>query len=168
MSVEDVSRVDELLQVLSELSSKYVEIGILSDSADSKILMIAGVHEFGMDIKVTDRMRGYFLHEFGIPLKPSTNVIKIPERSFIRSSFDKYQGEIAKLGDYLDQVLHLELSVSAFYTLVGERCVAMIKEYITSMTSPPLSNLTIENKGSSGLLRDTGQLVSSITYKVRG
>lgn len=166
MAIEDTSRVDELLQVLSELSSKYVEIGILSDSASSQVMMIATVHEFGVQIKVTDKMRGYFLYNFGIPLK--TDVINIPERSFIRSSFDKYQGEIAKLGDYLDQVLHLELSVSAFYTLVGERCVAMIKEYITSMTSPPLSNLTIENKGSSGLLRDTGQLVSSITYKVRG
>lgn len=168
MAIEDTSRVDELLQVLDELSRMYVEIGILSDNADSKILMIAGVHEFGMDIEVTDKMRGYFLHTFGIPLKPDTHVIHIPERSFIRNSFDKYEGQIRQLGDYLDKVLQLEITPHAFFTLVGERCVATIKNYITEMTSPPLSEMTIERKGSSGLLRDTGQLVSSITYKVRG
>ena len=41
------------------------------------------VHEFGAVIKVTPKMRG-FLHFIGIHLKPSTKVIHIPPRPFMR------------------------------------------------------------------------------------
>lgn len=85
MAVQDTSRIDELLKRLSELDSMSVKVGILSSSS-GEILMIANVHEFGCDIPVTNKMRVFFEHNFGF--WTTKKVIKIPERSFIRSSFD--------------------------------------------------------------------------------
>lgn len=46
--------------------------------ADQKMLW--AVHEYGAVVKVTEKMRWFWLFEFGIPLKKTTAVIKIPKR----------------------------------------------------------------------------------------
>lgn len=169
MTVLDESKVEEVLKRLEELNSMYVEVGILSSSS-GKILMIANVHEFGCSIQVTDKMRGYFLHAFGIPLRKSTTTIKIPERSFIRSSYDAKKQEIYKSEDLLHLVLEGSLSARSFYEALGETCVATIKNYlINEIKSPPNAPLTIANKkGKSNPLVDSGQLVGSIAYEIKG
>lgn len=48
---------------------------------------IAAIHEYGCTIQVTPKMRGY-LHSQGLHLKASTNFIRIPERSFLRSTIN--------------------------------------------------------------------------------
>lgn len=158
----------DFIKRLEELESMYVAVGILS-KADGEILMIANVHEFGTDIKVTDKMRGFFLYEFGIPLKPTTKVIRVPERSFIRSAYDNKSDELyfdgAKL---LDGVVEGTLSAKEFYTALGQVTVDVIKNYLISeVNSPPNTPLTIANKGSSNPLVDTGRLVDSIAYEIR-
>ena len=67
MAVSDTSKVDEILQRIEALRSISVKVGILS-SANGEILMIANVHEFGKEIEVTDKMRGFFLYKFGVGL----------------------------------------------------------------------------------------------------
>ncbi len=168
MAVKDINRVPDFIKRLEELESMYVAVGILSKT-DGEILMIANVHEFGTDIKVTDKMRVFFLYEFGIPLKPTTKVIRIPERSFIRSAYDNKSDEVyvdgAKL---LDGVVEGTLSAKEFYTALGQVTVDVIKNYLISeVNSPPNTALTIANKGSSNPLVDTGRLVESIAYEIR-
>ena len=84
MTVEDKNGVPALLDRLRELESYQVAVGILSKSGGD-MLMIANVHEFGCSIPVTDKMRGFLAYEYGVHLKRDTNVIKIPERSFVLS-----------------------------------------------------------------------------------
>ena len=92
MTVEDRSNIDKILKTLEKLSSTAVKIGILSKSG-GEILLIANVNEYGCSIPVTNKMRGFFRYEFGINISKDTKVIKIPERSFVRSSFDENQNK---------------------------------------------------------------------------
>jgi hypothetical protein len=65
----DKNNIPKLLQVLDDLESNKIEIGIFG-SDDSTILMIATVNEFGCKIDVTPKMRAY-LHSQGLHLKDS-------------------------------------------------------------------------------------------------
>lgn len=93
---------------------------------------------------------------------------KIPERSFMRSTYDEKQQEwnkaIEKIVDSVVEggVGNIEQKIS----LVGEQVVNDIKEKISSNVPPPLSEATIRRKGSSKTLIDTGIMKTSITYKV--
>lgn len=164
--VEDSSRVDEIIRNLNELNSMSVEVGVLS-SAGGELLMIANVHEFGCEIPVTDKMRGFFRYEFGVNLKASTTVIKIPERSFIRSSFDSNKEKIYTDGEALAyEVIEGKLSARNFYEILGQTCVNTIQNFIRDLRGPANSGLTVARKGSSNPLVDTGRLLNSISYKV--
>ncbi|ERT62240.1 hypothetical protein [Peptoniphilus sp. BV3C26] len=166
MTVEDNSNVDKILRVLEELSSTAVRIGILS-SAEGEILMIANVHEYGCDIPVTDKMRGYFRGAFGINIKKDTTKIRIPERSFIRSSYDENKGKFRTFDDYLNAVLDMKISVQDFYQIIGNACVNTIKEYIRRGDFEPDSSLTLERKKpKTKPLIDTGRLINAIDYEV--
>jgi len=165
MKVHDETKVPEFLEMLDELFNTHLEIGVFGED-DSEMVMIASVHEFGVKIKVTDKMRAY-LHSIGIHLKPSTKTIKIPERSFIRAGYDKEKENIIRESEkLLEKVMKLELPVKVFFETLGELIVGMIQKYLTDLSSPPLHPATIASKGSSNPLIDTGRLRESITYKV--
>lgn len=169
MTVDDKSKVPEILSNLKELESYQVAVGILS-KAGGEMLMIANVHEFGCSIPVTDKMRGFLAYNYNVHLKRDTKVIKIPERSFIRSSYDNKSSEVHDKGeDLLAEVVKGNMSARAFYELLGQTCADTIREYmVNEVNSPANSSLTIANKGSSNPLVDSGQLAAAITYEIRG
>lgn len=165
MKVHDETRVPEFLKMLEELLTTRLEIGIFGEDG-SDMLMIANVNEFGCNIKVTDKMRGYLAYK-GLHLKASTKEIRIPERSFIRSGYDFKKDKMIKKGEYLlEKVLKLELPVGAFFNGLGQYIVGQIQEYLTSIKFPKNHPFTKEQKKSSNPLIDTGHLRESITYKV--
>ena len=164
MKIHDETKVPEFLKMLDELSTTHLEIGIFSDSGGD-ILMIANVNEFGLNIKVTDKMRNY-LHYIGIHLKKETKEIKIPERSFVRGSYDENKNKIIDNADkLLEKVINLELPVSVFFDTLGEYVVGLVQDYMTDLRSPPNHPATIANKGSSNPLISTGRLRQSITFR---
>ena len=61
------------------IDSENVFIGVKK----GKEVNIAAVHEYGCTIRVTPKMRAY-LHYQGVHLKPSTQMIYIPARPFLR------------------------------------------------------------------------------------
>ena len=163
----DNSGLDEVIKNLEELEKYYVVIGITAKN-DSKLIMIANVHEYGCNIPVTNKMRGFFAYNFGVNLKKDTKVIKIPERSFIRSGFDKYHQEFANYGDLLNQVINGNIPAKDFYDIIGQKGADRIRDFlIKEVRSPANSGLTIRNKGSSNPLVDTGRLANAIDYEVR-
>ncbi len=168
MTVEDSSKVDEILGIIDELTNTYVKVGVLSKEG-GEMLMIANVHEFGVNIKVTEKMRAFFAYNFGAWI--AKDMIKIPERSFIRSSFDKHEKELNDLGmKMLPKVIEKEISVNAFYSLLGQKSVNYIRGFITAVIPPGLSPLTLSIKGANKgtPLIDTGHLISSISYEIVG
>lgn len=57
---------------------------------------IGRVHEFGVTIEVTDRMRGY-LHAQGLHLAPDTLAVVIPPRPFLRPGIERARAELRRL-----------------------------------------------------------------------
>ena len=136
----------------------YVKVGITS-KADGEVLMIANVHEFGVNIDVTDKMRAFFRYKFGVNLKKDT--INIPERSFIRTGFDANEDKIGdSMEDLIGLVLDGNLSAKAFYNMLGQTTAQAIALHLRDeVNSPPNSGLTIQNKGSSNVLVDSLSLI---------
>lgn len=166
LRIKDVNRVDEFLSIIDHLKKTKIEIGIFGED-DANILMIARVHEFGVDINVTQKMRGFFLAQ-GTPLSKGKNKISIPERSFIRSGYDKNLNKIVKVVEnLLPKVFSFDLTVDQFYEQLGAYTVGFIQEYMTDLRDPPNAPLTLEKKKpKTNPLIDTGKLRESITYKV--
>ena len=101
------------------------------------------------------------VHEFGVPGKT-------PQRSFVRGWFDKSQKPIADLMRRAAQgVKSGKNSVDKALSLVGMRFVGDIQKRIASNIPPALKQSTIDRKGSSVALIDSGQLRSSIGFQVR-
>lgn len=91
----------------------------------------------------------------------------IPERSFIRSTSDEKNQEWGKSIDKIvDRLLTEELDVNQYLGLLGKKMVGDIKDKISSNILPPNSPATIKRKGSSKTLIDTGEMRSSIHYKI--
>ena len=151
----------KLIASLQSLSGKRVEIGALQ--GDNKWL--AAIHEYGCNIPVTPKMRA-FLHSQGLHLRAETTVIKIPERSFLRAGYDENADRIMKQTERaLSLVLAGKMTVDQMLDLCGQQFATAIKTYMRNLRTPANHPYTVEQKGSSNPLIDTGGLLESITWR---
>ncbi|MET4562182.1 hypothetical protein ABIA69_003368 [Lysinibacillus parviboronicapiens] len=142
------NRIPQITQSLQELGGLGVEVGIFG-SDDSFYAMIAGVHEFG------------------ITIRKETGSIVIPERSFLRSTFDENNNKwVNFMKKQIPKLLEGQISAHALCELLGTRMVADIQKKITTLNTPPNAASTISAKGSSNPLIDTGGLRMRVTYRV--
>ena len=147
--------------VAKTISGRKVQVGALT----GKNAYLAAIHEYGCTIRVTPKMRAWFARQ-GYPLKKSTTVIKIPERSFLRTGHDQNADRVIKQTEMaLGQVLAGEMTADDMLDLYGQQMATAIKTYMRDLQSPPNSEMTGERKGSSNPLIDTGCLLGSITWK---
>lgn len=164
MAVKWTTKFDDLPKVSATsktISGRKVQVGALN----GKNAWLAGIHEYGCTIKVTDKMRK-FLHANGLHLSPNTKEIKIPERSFLRTGHDENADRVIKQTERaLLQVLTGKMSVDDMLDLYGQQMATAIKTYMRNLQSPPNHPYTVEQKGSSNPLIDTGGLLESITFK---
>lgn len=85
----------------------------------------------------------------------------------MRSTFDSENDRIMKQTERaIGQVVTGKMSVDDMLDLCGQQFATAIKDRIVEISTPPNHPYTIEQKGSSNPLVDTGGLVSSITWKV--
>ena len=107
-----------------------------------------------------------FLHSQGLHLKDSTTVIKIPERSFLRSGHDDNFDRVLKQTERaIGQVVAGKMSEDDVLDLYGEQMATAIKTYMQRLKKPANHPYTVDQKGSSNPLVDTGQLIESITWR---
>jgi phage gpG-like protein len=100
-------------------------------------------------------------HEFGVPGH-------IPERSFLRSTVEENKEKAAAfLAKNILETLLTDGDKTTPFALLGEKMAGEVKRKIQTGIDPALNPKTIERKGSSKPLIDTGQLLQSITYEVR-
>lgn len=101
------------------------------------------------------------IHEFGTD--------KIPERSFMRSTFDAkrdtYEALVEKMAP---QVIDGKMKLKRLLSLVGMKMTADIKHAVKSGAGipPPLQPETVKRKGSSRALVDTAQMINALTWDV--
>ncbi len=162
---EEFNYIPKIRKALEFLGSHHLEIGIFGED-DSKILMIARVQEYGVEIKVTEAMRNY-LHAAGLHLRGETDKITIPERSFMRAGFDVKRKDFQKKGEEIVyKVIGLKLTSQAGLDILGNYIVGQLQDYLTKIRNPANHPFTINQKGSSNPLINEGRLRQAITYKI--
>lgn len=167
--IEDSTNLDEIIDGLNLIESKTVYAGIFGEEG-SEIMIRAAVQEFGADIKVTPAMRGWFAAH-GVFLKKSTEKIRVPERAWLRTTFDQskvIENCEKELERALEDFFYNGLEAIQVLHRLGLRMVSEIRNRILD-DSPPfqkLSSFTVEQKGSDKPLLASGQLVKSIAYKI--
>lgn len=148
---------------LRSLNGRKVKCGAIGGGEHA---WLAGIHEYGCRIPVTPKMRAY-LHSKGLHLKESTTEIVIPERSFLRAGFDEHHQKVAnKVDRTLPDVLAGTMSEEQFLETIGILLSSKIKDYARDLRKPANHPFTVEQKGSSNPLVDTGSMIESITYEV--
>lgn len=151
----------KMQRALAELDGKRVQVGVFGEQAWK-----AGIHEYGCKIEVTDAMRAY-LHSQGLHLKDSTKYVTIPERAFLRNGYDEGKKEVLENAEaILGEVLSGNLPSELLLNQVGEWMASHIRDYATALDSPANHPFTIDRKGSSNPLVDTGDMIGAISYEV--
>lgn len=146
---------------LEAISGSAVEVGVLQGES----AWLASIHEYGCDIPVTEKMRAY-LHGQGLHLKDTTTHIHIPERAFLRTGYDKSRDDVMKKAKLLlAEVASGRMSESAFFKAVGTELASAIKDYATELSAPANHPFTVDRKGSSNPLVDTGDMIGGITWR---
>lgn len=151
---------DELRDLAKNIAQRnnYVRVGVLGNGpsvAQSKAPIPRRRDEEITNVELA------VIHEYGAP------AANIPERSFIRSTAVVNRATyLAMFRGGLPKVLAHKLQINTLLGLVGAKMAADMKNTITHGDLAPLAPSTIERKGSSRPLVDTGQLLNSITWAV--
>jgi hypothetical protein len=114
--IDDSNLIDSITHELNGSSGVWIGVrrGVRRKDNGEDIANIADVHEFGRTIRVTDKMRKGFAARWksidgeGWGIRKETQYIVIPERSFLRATFDSDEfREMAteKMAGALKQVL---------------------------------------------------------------
>lgn len=153
MSVEftvDDEAFKKLISKLEQASIKRVKIGVFSGTGERE----GGIT--GVELAA--------IHEFGSP------AAGIPQRSFIRSTFENNKPDVARITGQLASKIIKGANVAQAYAVLGTWATAQVKNTIVSggghASWKPLAAETIARKGSSSPLIDTGRLLSSITWEI--
>lgn len=165
VTIKDTDNTKTLLKALKAIDKQQIKVGLFG-SDDSELVMIGSVHEYGADIPVTPKMRAWFAYN-GYPLKASTTTIAIPERSWLRTGYDENIDNIAKkVEQMLPSVLENSVDPLAFMDAIGLEFAGMIQKKMRAIRSPANSSMTVERKGSSNPLIDSGRLVGAIRHEL--
>lgn len=153
----------KMAATLAELDGKKVSVGVLGGGENA---WLASIHEYGCTIEVTPKMRNY-LAATGLHLKKTTTHITIPERAFLRTGYDQSKDEIIKKAEaILKDVVGGKMSADQFLEMVGLIMKSRIQDYARDLDSPPNHPYTVERKGSSNPLVNSGDMIGAISYKV--
>ena len=128
---------------IKQMKNSYTKVGVQAGSKEQD--------------GVTDLVTVAAANEFG------TNTI--PERSFIRSTFEENKTELAAVSAAeVKAIVEGRKTVDTSLSLIGLLHTGQIQAKIHSNIPPPNAEATIERKGSSVTLIDSGQLVQSIRH----
>lgn len=145
VSVPDVNKIKSQVQKELEklMTNKFVTVGIHED---------AGQHDGGISNARLGAVLHYGTIDGDIPSRPWLDVgVASGNKEYVSIITNGIQDELPP-----EQILN-QLGVIA---------VSNAQIYMTQLKTPPNAPSTIEQKGSSNPLIDTGVLRSSITYKI--
>jgi len=129
-------------------------------------LQNARTAEVVIGLQEGDTADGQSIAEYGAYNEYGTE--NIPERSFMRSTFDEKQSDLnAFIARQYDLVKQGKITVYRALSLIGLRHEGQIKNKIGSNISPANDPKTVQKKGSSRTLIDTGAMLAAVRYIVR-
>lgn len=141
----------KIMREMHKLGRMTVTVGIQSDASSD---------EDGVQI-----VEKAFWNEYGTQNEDGTS--RIPERSFIRASFDENRTDIDKTIDRLwNGVMDGKLNAARAGAILGQHHEDQVKRYVRTGSFTENAASTIAAKGSSKPLIDTSEMVNSIRYEV--
>jgi hypothetical protein len=196
ITIKDTNNMDKITRNLNKLNKKRIKVGVFGDDDSEMVMIarvheygmtIKPKNAEVLTIPVNPKAKGKKASDFpGIFRPKGTNVlaipkgkddfevlfvlvksVTIPERSFLRSGYDEnidYIGD--KIESMIDDVLLGGIDPDVFADMIGMEFAGLIQKKLRSITDPPNSPATINTKGSSNPLIDTGHLVGSIRHEV--
>lgn len=91
----------------------------------------------------------------------------VPERPFLRNAMRDNKGKYRNgMRASAAKLLTGKTSISVVLSKLGIMAQGDVQESITSLQSPPNSPTTIELKGSSNPLIDSGEMRGAVTWKI--
>lgn len=142
MDADAILRDFERLKTACEsMASKKIVVGIVG-SVDSDVLAIAHAHEYGTE--------------------------KLPERSFIRASFDSDQDKLgAIVSAEVNKVLSGQKSADAAANSIGAQAAQLVQSFIDDNRVKPQSDFSKKTQHTT--LYETGTHIRDrISYEVEG
>ena len=139
----DVGRIlsdfEKMQSACREMEGKKILVGIVGD-ADSEVVNIAYAHEYGNG--------------------------KLPERSFIRASFDAEQSTLNNIiTDVLDKVITDQSAPGAAAESIGAQSAQLVQNFIDENRVKPQSDFSKKTQHTT--LYETGTHIRDrISYKV--
>ena len=129
------------VDAMKALNTKVVAVGLFAEVGDS--VLKKGIY-----------------NEFGTK--------DIPERSFLRSTFNKEYKKVAKrFTQVVEGINKKDYRVESKLKLIGVEQVGRVQKTITDMKTPPNAPATIKKKGVDNPLIDTGEMRAKISSEVR-
>lgn len=136
-----LSDFEKLKTACREMAGKKIVVGIVSE-ADSEVLEIAHAHEYGTG--------------------------KLPERSFIRASFDAGQEKLGEIvTGSVNKVLSGQTTADAAANSIGAQATQLVQNFIDDNRVKPQSDFSKKTQNTT--LYETGTHIRDrIAYKVEG
>lgn len=137
----------DLVKRVFGIQKPRISVGVFSEEA-----------EHGGPLSVLDVA---IINEFGLG--------NVPERSFLRAWFDENESRAYQMCQVmLTTVVQGKRTKEQALQLLAMKFVGEIQQRISQGIPPANAQSTIDKKGSSTPLIDTGQLRSSISFKIEG
>ena len=173
-----------ILTELRKLGEMEVRTGI-QGADDSAMVKIATIHEFGSRAWKPSWKQAYYLallivlqrrpeqgqslsaeqkaHAFAIARKLRGRLLRIPERSFLRATFDAQRGKLEAAADrVVGKVLDGKMAADEAAQTFAQFAETLFRRGLLAVKRPPNAPLTIVLKKSSQPLVDSGRLRASI------
>lgn len=137
---------------------------LLDSVEDMAVHVDIGIH----DISGQDVVTYAGANEFGAENAGASRAVKIPERSFIRSTIDDQRDKyVGRVEQRWNQILEGTLTPHTALSLIGLEVQRDIQRKIRSDVPPPNALSTIKKKGSAHTLIDDGTMVQEVRYAVK-
>lgn len=95
--------------------------------------------------------------------------VEIPERSFIRASYDTGRSDLERIcKEATDGIIRKGWTAQEAADYAGKWAVEMTRDYFNAKLEPEKSATTLRTTTQYQPLFDTGRLYNSITYRVEG
>ena len=157
-NIKITERSDKIRGIINDLSRQdfnAVDIGLFAEQ-DSHLIMYASANEFGVPSSAGSGLKAGWNH-----------TITIPERSFLRSSFDENKGTIKEtIKSNQIKVLLGQVTKNMFLKRLGEYMKSMVQKKIIDGPFKDNAESTVARKGSNRPLIDTGRMRQSVTYRL--
>ena len=131
---------ERLKSACRSMDGKKIIVGIVGDGVDSEVLKIAAAHEYGPDT--------------------------LPERSFIRASFDADQDKLGSIvSGQVNKVLSGQTSADAAANAIGAQAAQLVQNFIDENRVKPQSDFSKKTQHTT--LYETGTHIRDrIAFKV--